>query len=137
MAMKAVGIEDPGKADTTVFADDRELTAEERNYVSAAYRLGHVKGEERDGALCFLPDRPITRAEAAVILGRMLNATAPTLSPVFTDSEDIPTFARSSIEAMTHLGILRPEDGKALPREVMTRMDTAKMLTALMSHREG
>lgn len=137
MAMKAMDIEDPGKADTTVFADDKELTAEERNYVSAAYRLGHIKGEEQDGALCFFPDRPITRAEAAVILGRMLNASAPTLAPVFSDAEDIPTFARPSVEAMTHLGILRPEEGKALPREAMSRMDTAQMLSALMIHREG
>ncbi len=136
LAMKAIGIDDPGKATESVFADDSDLTAEERNYAAAAYRLGYIKGEKSGDRLCFYPDRTITRAEAAVILGRMLNASAPTVKPTFTDAEEIPAFAEASIYSMTSLGILDSEDGCVQPLEQVTRMDAAEMLCALMVHRE-
>ncbi len=137
LAMKAMGIDDPGTGDASVFADHADLSDEERNYVAAAYRLGYIKGEESGGELCFFPDRAITRAEAAVILGRMLDASAPTVKPVFSDSEDIPTFAQASLEAMTYLGILDDKEGKAAPRAAVTRIEAAEILCALMVHCEA
>lgn len=137
LAMKAMGINNPGEATKTVFADDADLQKEERNYVAAAYELGYIKGEPSENTLYFYPDRTVTRAEAAVILGRMLQASAPTMTPIFSDEKDIPTFAEASVYSMASLGILSAENGNIRPLSVMNRRDTAEMLSAMLLYRNN
>lgn len=133
MAMKSLGITEVMEAERTVFADDADFSSEERDFVGAAYELGYVHGEiASDGTLLFSPDRAITRAEAAVILGNMIDAATPTVKPVFEDSSEIPAWAAPSVYSLSAMGILPSSDGTVSPMSALTRSDTALMLHALI-----
>ncbi len=132
MAMNAVGIREVNENVKTVFADDDEIPGYMKGYIAAAYDLGYIKGTYVDGKLCFEGDRAITRAEAAVLLGNMLNASTPTITPGFHDSADIPTWAVPSVNSLSSMGILASDNGKISPLAAVTRGDAAEILTNLM-----
>ena len=137
MAMNSLGMRKLTQVDKTVFADDSDISASARDYVGAAYELGYIKGElDGSGALCFYPDREITKAEAACILSKMINAATPTVTPIFSDAEDIPTWAASSIYSLSYMGILTATDGNIAPPSKLTRGDTAVILSALMNAKD-
>ncbi len=103
----------------TVFADDNEIKSEHSGYVKAAYKLGIIKGKETDAGLLFSPNEPVTRAEAAAILNRILGAEG---------EESTDVWASSDVSALTKLGIMNvaEEDGSlSLP---LTRAEAAHML---------
>ena len=132
-AMKSLGMRDLNKTSQTVFSDDSELSEEARNYVGAAYELGYIKGElAANGSLYFYPDRSITKAEAACILTRMIDAATPTSTPVFSDADSIPTWAAPSIYSLSYMGILGATDGNIAPMAELTRADTATILAAVI-----
>ncbi|MBO5938134.1 MAG: S-layer homology domain-containing protein [Clostridia bacterium] len=137
MAMKSLGMTEVMPTEKTVFSDDAEFSLEERNFVGAAYELGYVHGEYTEGGLCFSPDREITRAEAAVILGNMIDAATPTVTPVFDDSSEIPAWAASSVYSLSSMGILPATDGNISPMSSLTRGDAAMMLHALIRTTEA
>ena len=133
-AMNAMGMTEVTPSEATVFADDSDIPGTMKGYVTAAYELNYIKGEPAEnGTLCFYPNRAITRAEAAVILGSMLNAATPTVTPMFSDSSEIPAFAVSSVYSMNAMGILSANGGSISPRSAVTRGEAAQMLTALMT----
>ena len=104
MAMRSVGMTEVASANSTPFADTEDMTPTGRAYVSAAYELGYIKGTYVDGVLCYLPNEPITRAEAAVIVANIIDAASPAVTPVFSDSADIPTFARGAVASLNYMG---------------------------------
>lgn len=133
MAMKALGITEVMESEASVFSDDVEFSPEERNFVSAAYELGYVHGEfTSDGGIRFSPTRAITRAEAAVILGNMIDAATPTVMPVFEDATEIPAWAAPSVYSLSSMGILPANDGNIEALSELTRGDAALMLHALI-----
>lgn len=69
MLAEAAGIEPADvSADTVVFLDQSEISAEDLGYIEALRTLGVIEGN--DG--CFYANQTVTRAEAAVMLTRML-----------------------------------------------------------------
>ena len=101
--------------------------------MGAAYELGYIKGElAANGSLYFYPDRSITKAEAACILTRMIDAATPTSTPVFSDADSIPTWAAPSIYSLSYMGILGATDGNIAPMAELTRADTATILAAVI-----
>ena len=133
MAMKAKGISGMSES-STVFADNDDIPTEMRGYISAAYKLGYVKGTLRDGKLCFLPNDTVTRSEAAVIVGRMIDAAVPTVLPVISDGEEIPAWAEASINSLVYMGILDTEGGAVRATDAVTRADAAKMLSGVIEN---
>ena len=132
MAMKTLGIGSVPTVSDTGFYDDADIPADAKGYVAAAYSLGYVKGSTNaEGELCLLPMESITRAEAAVILRRMVDAEEAQLTPVFADSSDIPAWAGEAIATLSSLGVMTPTGGAISPNEVVTRGQTAMMLAAL------
>ena len=83
--------------------------------------------------LCFEPNRAITRAEAAVMLGSMINASAPTVAPVFSDADAVPAWASSSLSALAAMGIMDTNGGNIDALSSVTRADAAQMLVNLMT----
>lgn len=134
MAMHALDMTELQSVSKTVFSDDGDIPDSMRPYLATAYQLGYIQGEaQSDGGLCFSPNREITRAEAAVILGKMLNAPVPTVTPTFSDSSEIPTWAAPSIYSLHALGVMTSGDGNILPMDTLTRGDAATMLSAVMT----
>ena len=83
-----------------------------------------------------MPNESITRAEAAVIVGRMIEAATPVITPTFTDSDSIPAWAQSAVSSLSSMGILDTVDGAVRAGEIMNRADTARMLAAMMEIEE-
>ena len=137
MAMHAMGMTDPPESQAVAFADADEIPVAMRGYIQTAYELGYVRGLYQDDALCFEPNRAITRAEAAVMLGNMIDVAAPTISPVFADADDVPAWAASSLSSLTALGILQTDCGYIDPTDAVTRADAAQMLSAFMQSIES
>ena len=132
MAMNAVGIKDIPDASKTVFYDDADIPGYTKGYVFTAYELGYIKGEYVDGKLCFSPNDPITRAEAAVIVCAMIDAATPTVAPVFKDSNEIPAFANSAVCSLNYMGILSERNGNISANADLTRSEAAQILSLVM-----
>ena len=133
MAMQAVGVGSVPVVENTGFFDDGEIKAEQKGYVAAAYSLGYIKGtNDAAGNLCFAPNATITRAEAAVILSRMMGGESLDVTPAFADGADIPTWASEAIAALSSRGILTTSGGAISPNATVTRAQTAMMLSAMM-----
>ena len=126
--MKALGAGEIAPCETD-FADNAEISANASGYVQRALSLGIIHGSEIDGKLCFRPGDPVTRAEAAVICNAILGADTPEVIPTFADSQTIPAWAKPSLYALSHLGILRGTgDGNLSPDAHISRAQTAQML---------
>ena len=132
MTMQAMGVDSVPSVSNTGFSDDADIPEQQKGYVSAAYSLGYIKGSVGDdGELRFLPNATITRAEAAVILRRMIDAENAALTPAFADSSDIPAWAGEAIATLSSLGVMTPSGGEISPNAELTRGQTAMMLCAL------
>lgn len=132
MAMQAMGVGSVPSVSSTGFTDDADIPSEYKGYVSAAYSLGFVKGSTNDkGELCLLPNDTITRAEAAVVLRRMVDVEQAGVMPAFADASDIPAWASEAISTLSSLGVMTASGGAISPNTPVTRGDTAMMLSAL------
>ena len=121
----------------TGFYDDSSISASARPYVAAAKQLGYVTGsEDENGNLCFAPDEKLTRAEAALIVDKIMSGKSylgdGSVTPTFSDASDIPAWAQSSIETLNCLGIMDDDGGCINATECITRAQTAKMLNFMM-----
>ena len=133
MTMNAIGISDVGAVSDTGFDDDAQIPTAMKGYVRRARELGLISGSiNADGQLCFEPNRPITRAEAALIVNGIVGGKVPVVKPVFADKSDIPTWASDALYSLNYLGILPAENGNISPYAELTRAQTAHMLCALM-----
>ena len=136
MAMKAKGVGSLPVVEDTGFYDDESIPPEIKGYVAAAYSLGYIKGTtDADGNLCFAPDATVTRAEAAVILSRMVEGDVPEVAPVFADGDDIPAWASDAIATLSSRGILTTSGGEISPNATVTRAQAASMLCAMMAEK--
>lgn len=129
MVMKAMGYTPKTGEAGTVFADNDKITPEYRAYVSAAYNAGIVKGCEVDDALCFCPQKSITRAETAVMMNNIIGAEVPVNVVTFTDNDSVPTWAQSALYALCSLGVLKGTGaGSISPDRLITRAQAAQIL---------
>ena len=135
MLMNAIG---HGQVETvldTGFDDDAQIPATMKGYVKAARELGLVSGSvNSNGDYLFEPNREITRAEAALIVSKLIKADVPTVKPIFPDRNDIPTWAHDAIYTLNNLGILGSVDGSIAANSNITRAQTARMLYALIGY---
>lgn len=105
---------------TTGFGDDAAIPVWAKGFVSTARMTGAVSGYSNGGKMVFSADRPITRAECAVILDRML---AP--APAAAVSEAVPAWAA---QAVANLGSCSLYADPAASSAVITRADCARLL---------
>lgn len=131
MAMRTVGIEDLATAQT-FFADDEEIPKEYRGYVATAQKLGYICGKiDADGELVFAPNEPITRAEAANVIYKMISPEIPVFKPFLLDMAEVPSWAEDAVVAAVSSGILTCENGCVLAEDSVDREDCATMLYRL------
>ena len=134
MALHAIGMTDVADVSATVFADDSDIPTHMKGYIDTAYKLGYIRGTQTDSGLCFNAADSITRAEAAVILGNILDIATPTVLPTFTDSADLPAWAAPSMYTLNSVGVMNTVSGNISPKAAVTRADAAQILTNLMRY---
>lgn len=118
-AMNVFGANNIPKVESTGFADDSAIAKDHKGYVYGAAKLGIIS----EGG-SFRPNDKITKAEASVILNRIIGYTAETV----TEMAEVPEWAMSDVCAMYELGVYDLEGGAASPASSMTKDDTAQML---------
>lgn len=137
MCMHALGMEEVAGATSTTFADDADIPQHMKGYVATAQKLGYIKGIPTESGLCFSSEQPITRAEAAVMIGNMIDISTPEVVPTFADSDDIPAWAASSVYGLGAIGVMNTSEGAVTPMDTLTRADAAQMLCSLMRYMDS
>ena len=131
MTLCAAGIELPMSAEKTTFADDGQIPAHLRHYVSYAAKQGYVMGNTADQTGYFEPNRTITYAEAAVMLKSVLGLTAEGVTSVFADEDSVPAWAESAVWAVAEAGLF--PDGVFAADSAVSRGDAAIMLAGVLA----
>ncbi|MBR2479507.1 MAG: S-layer homology domain-containing protein [Clostridia bacterium] len=136
MVMKSAGITDLPDAKAGFF-DDSDISASAMPYVAAAKQLGYIDGVKNEaGELCFLPNEALTRAEAALIVSRVIDSGkllgSNAASPSFSDAKDVPVWAETSVANLNQLGILSDDNGRIDAAGKLSRADAAVMLAAVL-----
>ncbi|MDR2420642.1 MAG: S-layer homology domain-containing protein [Oscillospiraceae bacterium] len=129
---------DPDKAELEpapeAFADippEHELFAQ----FMFARAIGIVRGDENNLAL---PDKPISRCEAAMMFTRMLELEvspggAGEAGGIYADEADIPEWGYDGVMAMTARGYMKGVgDAKFFPGNAMTRAEFAVLLDRIL-----
>lgn len=136
MAMKAAGIRPRNEAGVTFFDDDAEIPAGEKPYIALAQKAGYINGSFDGRGLYFRPNDNITAAEAAVIVGRILDLDRVDVSPVFAASEKlIPTWASIPASSLCSAGVVEEEWlASDITERTLTRLDTAELLLDMIRY---
>ncbi len=109
-------------------------------YIEALYNTGVMTGV---GEQRFHPDDIINRAQAFTIFIRVLGfeglAPNPTGITYFRDNDDIPDWARNSINVASYISLVEGDDyGYLNPNEPMTKAEAAVVLNRLVEYlRQG
>ncbi len=131
LAMDAAGAEPLKNVSLTGFCDDGSISAWAKGYVSAALVSGTVQGSRDEaGQAVFHPDSPVTCAEAAVIIDRLLDMGDVT-SPAFASetAAAAPAWAAQSVVNLEAVSVLPTGVGPSAP---LTRSEGARMLSAML-----
>lgn len=135
MLMHSVGIAPSENTAALGFDDEAEIPEGMRGYVRAALVRGLIEGKvDASGKYLLSPNSEITRAEAALMVSRLISCDTPTVVPTFSDRKDIPAWASDAIYTLTTLGIMRGEGGAITPLSPLTRGQAAQMLLSLREY---
>ena len=134
MAMKAAGQEALTTISRTGFADDEAIPTWAKGYVASGLKAGVVKGTiGEEGRIVFQGSSPVTRAEASVLLDRVLNVTEVSSPVSYADSETAPAWAYQSAVNLETAGVLRTDANGALSlSDSLTRADAAELLAGAL-----
>lgn len=92
-----------------------------KSIIEKSIKLGFINGY-LDGS--FRPDGPVTRAEYASMLGRVLKVTAVNDKQEFTDQNQIPAWAQGYIQALVKLGVVQGyKDGSFGSQKKLTKIE--------------
>lgn len=134
MTMDACRIDVDNTLTKTSFNDNDDIPEHLRSHIATAERLGYISGTETEDGVFFYPNNTITRAEAAVIINRMLDLETNAEVTVFADDGAIPTWASSSVYALAENGIMNGVGcGNFAANALLTREQTAGLLYAVIN----
>ena len=130
MAMTAAGKAPLSDVTLTGFYDDGDISAWAKGYVSAALVVGTVEGSRNHlGQTVFTPGSPITQAEAAVIIDRLLATGDVSGSSSAFSAETAPAWAYQSVVNMEAVSVLPTSANLS---QQLTRAEAAEMLSAML-----
>ena len=135
MLFRYLGLEESKYADVVLpFADVDKIGEYAIPAIKALYTEGVINGSTgSDGKLYFNPNSPLTRAQAATMIGRTQEKGYATVELTFTDAGKIPGYATFYIQTMAAQGILGGyTDGSFRPHNNITRGQMAKILYNLV-----
>ena len=109
----------------TGFADDSAISAWSRGYVSTGVLTGSVEGYATGTAVVFQPGQNVTRAEAAVMLDRLLSQETEVEAAAVDLPDAVPAWAAQSVARLTQASVY-PKG--ADPDAPLTMAEAAQML---------
>lgn len=123
--MKLAGLEPTRSALSTGFADEAQTPAWQQPYLAAAYQSGLISGAPSEDGPVFRPQESLSRAEAAVLLQKLLRL--PGDAAVFSgeDASLVPAWAQSAVSALSTAGISLTGGDYDEP---LTRREAARLL---------
>ena len=130
MAARLCRLTVPTAAVSTGMADNDAVPAWARAAMAAAIDSALITGEQQDsGNRVVRAGDPITRAEAAVILNRMLALSDDGRTPGYADAGILPTWAAQAVVNTVEAGYLTLDaDGSFSPSRPLTRAEAAGCL---------
>lgn len=125
-----------GPAEISPFADVA-VTEPDYPFIKQSVNKGIISGAGGR----FMPDEPLSRAQAITILVRALGfetkAPTPGYSTSFVDDGQIPYWARDSIYVAAEIGLVSGDQGNHInPHQVMTRAEASSMLVRFLGFLE-
>ncbi len=135
MLYRYLGLKESDYADVKLpFADVSQIGDYAVAAVKALYAQGIISGTVgSNGKLYFNPNAPLTRAQAAAMIGRTQEKGYATQALTFSDAAAIPAYAVPYIQTMTAQGVISGyTDGTFKPGSNITRGQMAKILYTLM-----
>ena len=135
MLYRYLGLDESKYADVELpFADVDKIGEYAIPAIRALYTEGVINGSVgKDGSLYFNPNNPLTRAQAATMIGRTQEKGYATAELTFTDTGKIPAYATFYIQTMAAQGIIGGyTDGSFRPNNNITRGQMAKILYNLV-----
>lgn len=101
-------------------------------YVKKAASAGIVNGADGN----FMPDNPITRQDASVIIHRVLSShddVSPVSEAGFGDVNQISDYAREAVGTLWSMGLINGmDDGNFYPQNLMTRAQCAHIIANVL-----
>lgn len=114
-----------------LFADEDTIPSWAADSVKAAAALGLIQGAAEPDGLYFMPQQLLTRAQAAVILGRTMPGGRMLSDLPWPDAGDIPLWARSYVSELAFMGVMTGNGIDFEPNAALTRAQAAKLLSEL------
>ena len=113
------------------FADEDAIPFWAIDSVRAVADLGLIQGAAAADGLYFMPQQPLTRAQAAVILGRTMPGGRMRAVLPWPDAGDIPLWARTYVSELAFMGVMNGNGVTFEPNDPLTRAQAAKLLSEL------
>lgn len=133
LAMNTIGLEQLEGVARTGFADDESIPTWAKGYVSSALKSGVVQGTVTETGVTFNPESTITKAEATVLLDRMLQVSDAAATTMFSDVDVTPAWAYQAAVNLESVDVIRTDSNGALSlNDGMTRADAAEMLSGAL-----
>lgn len=133
LAMNTVGLDALEGITRTGFADDASIPTWAKPYVSSALKSGIVEGSTSEAGVVFNADTTITKAEAAVLLNRILRVSDAAVTTMYTDVDVTPAWAYQAAVNLESVGVLQTGvDGSLGLANGLTRADAADMLAGAL-----
>lgn len=126
MCMKLANTDLLSGVSRTGFADDEDIPQWLRPYVSTAVLCGAISGERSSAGAVFSPDRPITGAEASVMLDNILG-----LNDVryVSRTEEVPEWAAQAVMNLSASRIITSGEATG---DALTRAEASQILLRAM-----
>jgi hypothetical protein len=139
MLMTALGMSPTDPVTRTGFADDADIPGWLKPYATLALKNDIVKGiDTPDGRKALMPDREMTRAEAAVLINNAGNIANAGVMPVFSDSDTVPIWATQAVSNLDAAGIMGANpDGSIRLDEMITREQAAILIFNAVKYNEA
>ena len=120
--------------ESTNFTQYRDVNASwAKGYVSRAIELGlcdNINSAETE----FGVDEPITRAQAAALMGRLLKPELSSAALSFADTATIPDWAQEPVLVAVQLGLIAGnDDGTFRPMNNLTRAEAATIIERILN----
>ncbi len=114
------------------FADLADIPSWALGAVGAVYTNGIMQGSADGGQVYFYPRNQIVRCEVMTVIGRTLIQPEEVAATSFTDSDQIPPWAKSYVDQLVALNIVGGyADGSIQPKKNVTRAEAAKIIYGL------